>query len=66
VRALNWFDEYASANEFGLALETLRDYLLEADVPELERNVLREIQRLHAKMGVQDNCVTKLSQRYAQ
>ena len=66
VRAPNWFDEYLSANELGLALETLCDYLLEADLLDVPRHVLREIERLHARMGVQDNCANNLHQKYAQ
>jgi hypothetical protein len=61
--ALRSFDEYLSANEFGLALETLCDFLLDSNVPTVTPSLLLEIQRLHTKMGVDDNCVRNLRQK---
>ena len=61
--ALRSFDEYLSVNEFGLALEPLCDFLLDSDVPTIPPSLLLEIQRLHAKMGVIDNCVKNLRQK---
>ena|ERR1035438_4522957 len=57
------FDEYLSANEFGLALEAVCDYLLECDESAIAPHLLAKISRLHSKMGVSDNCVTRLRQK---
>lgn len=62
TKAREYFDEYLSSNEFGLALETLCDFLLDSDLNTSE-SLLAEIQRLHTKMGVDDNCVRRLRER---
>jgi hypothetical protein len=59
------FDEYLSANEFGLALETLCDFLLDRDEPAIASHLFEEISRLHARIHVNDNCVTLLQQKFA-
>ena len=61
--ALRFFDEYLSANEFGLALETLCDFLLDSDATAISGSLLMEIQHLHTKMGVNDYCVRNLRQK---
>jgi hypothetical protein len=63
TRALQCFDEYLSANEFGLALETLCDFLLDSDAPTIDPNLSLEIKLLHAKMGVDDNWVNNLRRK---
>jgi hypothetical protein len=61
--ALQYFDEYLLANEFGLALETLCDFLLDSDAPNIATDLLLQLQLLHTKMGVDDNCVRNLGQK---
>ena len=61
--ALCVFDEYLSANEFGLALETLCDFLLDSDATAIPGSLLMQIQHLHTKMDVNDNCVRNLRQK---
>lgn len=60
--ALRLFDEFLLANEFGLALEALCDFLLDSDAT-ITASLLLEIQRLHTKMGVIDDCVRNLGQK---
>jgi hypothetical protein len=57
------FDEFLAANEFGLALETLCDCLLEAEDSVITSDILATISRLHAKMGVDDDCTTLLRRK---
>jgi hypothetical protein len=63
--ALKYFDEFLSANEFGLALDTLCDFLLESDAPTISPELLGQISGLHHKMGIDDNRVGKLRQKAA-
>jgi hypothetical protein len=57
------FDEYLSANELGLALHVVCDFLLEPDQPPRSIELQTHLQRLHSKMEIDDNCVIRLQQK---
>ena len=57
------FDEFITEFEFGLALETLCDFLLEPDVRPVSEAELEEIASLHKLMEVEDRCVLKLKKK---
>ena len=61
ARAL--FDEFVAEGEFWLALETLCDSLLESEGSMITSQLLAAISRLHAKMRIDDNCVTLLRRK---
>jgi hypothetical protein len=54
------FDEFVALGEFGLALETLCDCLLEPDAPPIGRVKLLQIEKLHTLMASDDSCVARL------
>jgi hypothetical protein len=51
---LEVFDEFLREYEFGLALETLCDFLLEPRVPLVSEALLEQIENLHQQMHVED------------
>lgn len=53
------FDEFVREYEFGLALETLCDFLVETGNP-VDPAVLAQIDSLHKLMRVEDACLEKL------
>jgi len=57
------FDDYLEHREFGLALETLCDFLLEPDVRPASDRELAEIASLHTLLEVADQCVLKLTSK---
>jgi hypothetical protein len=57
------FDEFVREYEFGLALETICDFLLEPNVPPVGKAVLSQVAQLHALMGVSDDCLERLEQK---
>jgi glycolate oxidase FAD binding subunit len=57
------FDEYLEQREFGLALESLCEFLMEPDVRPVSDPEMGEIASLHAVMGVADQCVSKLKKK---
>jgi hypothetical protein len=59
---LGLFDEFLEHAEFGLALETLCDFLLES-VPRLDGGDLAQIEALYALMEMDDTCVSSLRVR---
>lgn len=65
TQARRFFDENLSANEFGLALETLCDFLLDSDAVTITPSLLLDIERLHTKMGVKDNCARNLRRKFS-
>ena len=54
------FNEVLAANEFGLALETLCDCLLDEQDSVITSDTLATISALHAKMALDDNCTMLL------
>jgi hypothetical protein len=58
--ATKWFDEFLDANELELALHVVCDFLLEPATPAASRQIRLEIERLHAKMEIIDNCAARL------
>jgi hypothetical protein len=61
---LDLFDDFVRAHEFGLALETLCDYLrLESPCRPLSGDDLQQIEALHQLMQVANNCVSALRQK---
>jgi hypothetical protein len=59
------FDEFVGQHEFGLALNLVCDYLLEPTTPAASASILQQIQKLHALMKVEDDCVVKLQRKAA-
>ena len=60
---LEQFDEFLREQEFGLALETLCDFLLARDVPCISEAQVEEIESLHELMSVSDTCVRSLREK---
>ena len=54
------FDEMLNANEFEIALHALCDFLLERTTPNVRLGEINEINMLHEKMGLDDDCVAAL------
>jgi hypothetical protein len=54
------FDEFLTVGEFGLALETLCDCLLEPEAPPIGGVELLQIEKLHTLMASDDSCVARL------
>jgi hypothetical protein len=65
-QGVQWFDEFLSANEFEPALHTLCDFLLESEKAQCDQAVLDQIELLHQKMGIKDDCVDNLRQLLSQ
>jgi hypothetical protein len=57
------FDEFMREYEFGLALETLCDFLLEPTTEPVNREVIKKIDNLHTRMGEADDCVQRLNRK---
>ena len=62
---LGLFDEFLREHEFGLALETLCDFLLEPKTASLSWPLLEQIESLHELMNVRDGCGQKLRDKTA-
>ncbi|MBZ5523530.1 MAG: hypothetical protein LAP21_14950 [Acidobacteriia bacterium] len=60
------FDEFLREQEFGLALETLCDFLLEPRSALASESLLEQIENLHQLMNVMDSCVQDLRDKAAQ
>jgi hypothetical protein len=54
------FDKFLENREFGLALDVLCDFLLEADVPPPTETEFNQIAVLHTLMEVQNDCLLRL------
>lgn len=63
ARYLGAFEEFLREREFGLALETLCDFLLEPTTPTVSSPLLKQIEDLHQLMSVKDACVQKLTDK---
>ena len=63
---LELFDEFLREHEFGLALETLCDFLLESATHLVSESVLVQIEKLHQLMNVKDSCVQNLRDKAVQ
>ena len=59
-RYVDLFDEFIEHHEFGLALETVCDYILEPASPRVSESIIDLIQRLHSSMEMSDECVVML------
>ncbi|WP_263417851.1 hypothetical protein [Terriglobus albidus] len=59
-QARAYFDENIREYEFEIAMHALCDYLFEVRRP-ISSDVLAEIGKLHALMGVDDDCVSRMS-----
>jgi len=57
---LEMFDEFVREHEFGLALETFCDFLLDDMTAPVSQSVLESVACLHDWMEVRDNCVDRL------
>jgi hypothetical protein len=60
ITAAEYFDEYLSVNELGLALHVVCDFLLEPDQPPTSHELQAQLQRLHSRMEITDDCVNRL------
>ena len=63
---LAYFDEELDANEFEIALHTLCGSLIEQTGLGVDATVIREIEVLHQRMELTDNCVAGLKMNRAQ
>lgn len=63
ITAVKYFDEFLSVNELGLALHVVCDFLLEPDQLPTSRELQAQLQRLHSKMEIVDDCVSRLQQK---
>lgn len=63
---LGLFDEFLREHEFGLALETLCDFLLESKTPLVSESLLEQIKDLHQLMNLEDACVQNLREKAIQ
>jgi hypothetical protein len=59
----NLFDEFVREYEFGSALETACDYLLDAVGAPVDDGVLNKVAALHKLMDVTDDCLQRLQER---
>ena len=57
------FDEFVSVSEFELALHALCDSLLESVSALPDQTALDQIELLHQRMGLRDDCVSRLRQK---
>ena len=60
---LQLIDEFIREDEFGLALESICDFLLEPEAPPLARDNLTQVESLHRLMGVEDACLDRLRRK---
>jgi hypothetical protein len=63
IAALTLFDEFLSANELGLALHVLCDFLLEPDALPTSPELRLRLQLLHSRMEIIDDCVARLQEK---
>ena len=59
----SFFREELDANELGVALHAICDFLLEPTTIPMSASVVDEIEALHKKMAIEDDCIAKLRQR---
>ena len=59
-----FFDELLEANEYGVALYAICDYLLEQPVLSVSLEEILRIEDLHRKMQLRDECSAELRARY--
>ena len=57
------FDELMQEGEFGLALSTLCDYILDPEAEPVSKSIVDEIVRLGIAMGVDDSRFEELQKR---
>ena len=55
------FEEFVREHEFDLALHAVCDYLAES-APVQEPSILDQVKRLHCLMGIEDDCLLRLTQ----
>jgi len=60
---LKYFDESLEANEYGVALDALCDFLANAQTPSVEADLLARMEALYAKMGCESECLARLRQK---
>ena len=53
---LGLFDEFLEMDEFGLALESLCDFILEQSAFVISEGTVARVEMLHDRMGVSDGC----------
>jgi hypothetical protein len=59
----DYFEETLDANELEIALHALCNFLLETTTRPVPESVIAQIQAVHAAMGLQDQCVSKLREK---
>jgi hypothetical protein len=60
---LQLIDEFIREDEFGLALESICDFLLEPEVAPPGSATIAQVEALHRLMGVEDVCLDKLRRK---
>ena len=65
-KPLETFNEFLREYEFGLALETVCDFLIETEGLSASESLLDQIKNLHQQMGVEDECVQNLRKKAVQ
>jgi hypothetical protein len=58
------FDEFMRVHEFGLALHSICDYLSSEGSESINPSRISLIEKLHASMQIQDNCLSELNDAY--
>ncbi len=59
-RFLDFFDDLMLHHEFGLALHAVCDYILDPNSPKVSEATVDQVDRLHAAMKIDDQCVEQL------
>lgn len=54
LKACEWFDEFLSQSEFGLALDVLCDFLIDSPTPVISPELVGQIEKLRLRMGGAD------------
>jgi hypothetical protein len=61
--ALRCFDDFLSEYEMDLALHVVCDFLLEPEAPPASKALQSQLQRLHSKLEIEDDCVSRLLEK---
>jgi hypothetical protein len=59
----SFFSEELDANELEVALHAVCDFLLESSTTPISASVVDQIEVLHKKMAIEDDCTAKLRHR---
>src|SRR4051812_19230200 len=65
IKYVELFDEFMREKEYGLALDTFCDFVLEPDSTSFTDDLAHELISLHIAMEIDDECLLKLKRRMA-